>query len=235
MGACPLTVAATSPAPLSPAANSRHPCPFAAVMRVVGQRKEPVSFAAVERRESLTYGEGGCTGPRRAFPASHVVPTARPPGRLRRTPWELARTCTSGGPWRSPLSASSPLRSLRVRAVAAVSCRPTACFHRPGVVRLQLQLRGQGRPEPADRAAAHPALATPTTARNPIGSSFSIHGTVDDDRPGAGVHDLHRPEPAPGRQRADLPGPLPARRRPPRRASPPSCARQTPRRCAGSR
>ena len=53
-----------------------------------------------------------------------------------------------------------------------------ARVHRPGVVRLQLQLRGQGRPESADRS-ARIQLAYTDQGTSPIGSSFAIHGIVD--------------------------------------------------------
>ena len=50
--------------------------------------------------------------------------------------------------------------------------------HRPGVVRLQLQLRGQGRHQSANRSAPHPArLHRPR--HQPLGSGFGIHGIVD--------------------------------------------------------
>jgi hypothetical protein len=51
--------------------------------------------------------------------------------------------------------------------------------HRPGLVRRQLQLRGQGRREPADRPAPHPALLHRTRYLPSFGSPFTIHGIVD--------------------------------------------------------
>ena len=65
------------------------------------------------------------------------------------------------GPWRRTVAA-------RRRAV-----------HRPGVVRLQLQLRGQQASLNPPTGRLHIELSYTDHGSNPLGSSFSIHGTVD--------------------------------------------------------
>ena len=62
----------------------------------------------------------------------------------------------------------------------ADTCRLTSvAFTGPASFGFTLQLRGQGRREPADRSAAHPALLQRTRQQPRIGSPFGIHGIVD--------------------------------------------------------
>jgi hypothetical protein len=105
------------------------------------------------------------------------------------------------GQWRR-IPASRPNRQRHL---------PHHGVHRQGVVRLQLQLRGQGRPEPDDGAAPPPAhLHRP--GHQPTPRRAVLHPRKRRRaRPGAGVHALYRAEPAGARpERADLPGHLPA-------------------------
>ena len=81
--------------------------------------------------------------------------------------------------------------------------------HRPGVVRLHLQLRGKGGMNPPT-GQLRIELAYTDQGSSPLGSPFGIHGIVDKIDPVLESDDLYRPESASRRERADLPGPLPA-------------------------
>ena len=133
---------------------------------------------------------------------------------------------------RHPGSGADGVHGPRRRTVAG----RRRCVQGPGVVRLQLQLRGQGRPESANRSAPHPALLHRPRHATLLGSSFSIHGTADTIDPVLESMICIGQNPPPRRERADLPGALPADVIGPGRLPPDVPDREPrPRHCAVSR
>ena len=110
--------------------------------------------------------------------------------------------------------------------------------HRPGVVRLLLQLRAlvqQHEPQSASRPAPHPVSYTEHGTHLPLGSPFTIHGIVDEIDPILESAFCIGQNPPPGGNELIFLGRC-GRRRPLRRAwKRARGGRRQPRRCAASR